>query len=139
MSGGRDATTQRLRIALAVPPLVGIFLLGQAILDRRAYRLDLTPERRYTLSDHARRIIDGLPSDVRVIAFLRVQDRGHGISAEHLVHLFEPFFTTKDVGEGTGLGLSISNGIVREHGGWIGVRSAPEAGATFTVYLPPGA
>ena len=40
---------QRLRIALALPALAGVFLLGQAILDRRAWRLDLTPERRYTL------------------------------------------------------------------------------------------
>ena len=59
---------------LAIPALVGIFFLGQAILDARAVRLDLTPERRYTLSDHARKILDGLPADVRVIAFLRAQD-----------------------------------------------------------------
>src|SRR5207247_11177166 len=65
---------QRLRVALAVPALAGIFLLGQAILDRRAWRLDLTPEARYTLSDQARKILDGLPADVRVIAFLRTQD-----------------------------------------------------------------
>src|SRR5206468_4107777 len=65
---------QRLRIALALPALAGIFLLGQAILDRRAWRLDLTPERRYTLSDQGRKILDGLPADVHVMAFLRAQD-----------------------------------------------------------------
>src|SRR5437762_12132930 len=65
---------QRLRIVLALPPLAGIFHLGQAILDRRAWRLDLTPERRYTLSDQGRKILDGLPADVRVTAFLRAQD-----------------------------------------------------------------
>jgi ABC-type uncharacterized transport system involved in gliding motility auxiliary subunit len=69
-----SAWTQRLRLVLAIPALVGIFFLGQAILDARAVRLDLTPERRYTLSDHARKILDGLPADVRVIAFLRAQD-----------------------------------------------------------------
>jgi ABC-type uncharacterized transport system involved in gliding motility auxiliary subunit len=74
MTGTANARGQRLRIALVVPPLVGIFLLGQAILDRRAVRVDLTPESRYTLSDHARKILDGLPADVRVIAFLRAQD-----------------------------------------------------------------
>ncbi len=66
--------SQRLRIALAVPPLLAIFLLGQAILDARGLRLDLTPERRYTLSDQATRILDGLPADVRITAFLRSQD-----------------------------------------------------------------
>ncbi len=68
------AGSQRLRVALAVPALLGIFLLGQAILDRRALRIDLTPEHRYSLSDQARKILDGLPADVRILAFLRSQD-----------------------------------------------------------------
>ena len=68
------ARAQRLRIALAVPALLAIFLLGQGILDARGIRLDLTPEHRYTLSDHATKILDGLPADVRIIAFLRSQD-----------------------------------------------------------------
>ena len=69
-----SAGTQRLRVLLAIPPLLGIFGLGQAILDRRALRLDLTPEQRYTLSEHALQILDSLPADVRVLAFLRSQD-----------------------------------------------------------------
>jgi ABC-type uncharacterized transport system involved in gliding motility auxiliary subunit len=69
-----SAGAQRLRVLLAVPALAGIFLLGQAILDRRAWRVDLTPDRRYTLSDHARKILDALPADVRILAFLRSQD-----------------------------------------------------------------
>ena len=75
-----SATSQRLRVALALPALLGIFFLGQAILDRRGLRLDLTAERRYTLSDHAKKILDDLPSDVRILAFLRSQDaRNAGI------------------------------------------------------------
>ncbi len=73
----RPALTARgqwLRIALAVPPLIGLFFLGQAILDRRAWRLDLTPERRYTLSERARSVLETLDTDVRVLAFLRAQD-----------------------------------------------------------------
>jgi ABC-type uncharacterized transport system involved in gliding motility auxiliary subunit len=68
------ARSQRLRVVLAVPALLGIFAFGQAILDRRAIRLDLTPERRYTLSDQARKVLDTLPADVRILAFLRSQD-----------------------------------------------------------------
>jgi signal transduction histidine kinase len=67
---------------------------------------------------------------------LHVADTGEGIAPEVLPHVFEPFFTTKGVGEGTGLGLSVSYGLVREHGGWISVRSEPGRGSTFTVHLP---
>lgn len=68
------AGVQRLRVVLAVPALLGVFALGEAILDHRSIRLDLTPERRYTLSDQAGKILDGLPADVRVVGFLRAQD-----------------------------------------------------------------
>ena len=67
---------------------------------------------------------------------LSVRDDGEGISEEDLGHLFDPFFTTKDVGEGTGLGLSIAYGIVREHGGWIEVKSELGKGSCFYIYLP---
>lgn len=69
-------------------------------------------------------------------AFVRVADRGHGIAPEHLPHVFDPFFTTKTVGEGTGLGLAVSYGIVRDHQGWIDVRSDVGVGSVFTVFLP---
>ncbi len=64
-----------------------------------------------------------------------IQDDGCGMSQETLRHIFEPFFTTKK-GEGTGLGLSITHGIVSRLGGDIQVKSAPDQGTRFTVYLP---
>jgi signal transduction histidine kinase len=69
---------------------------------------------------------------------VRVRDEGLGIPAEDLPHVFEPFFTTKDVGEGTGLGLSVTHGIIEDHGGRIGVESAPGIGTSFTIHLPLG-
>jgi len=69
-----SANGQRLRVVAAIPALIAIFFLGQGVLDRRGWRLDLTPERRYTLSDHAERVLDALDTDVRVLAFLRSQD-----------------------------------------------------------------
>jgi len=65
-----------------------------------------------------------------------VKDEGEGIAQENLDLLFDPFFTTKEPGKGTGLGLSIVYGIVKEHGGWIDVKSRPGQGSCFTVFLP---
>ena len=67
-----------------------------------------------------------------------VEDDGAGIAPEILPHIFEPFFTTKQIGEGTGLGLAVSYGIVRDHGGWISVRSKLGEGSTFAAFLPRG-
>jgi signal transduction histidine kinase len=67
---------------------------------------------------------------------IHIRDEGHGIRPEHIGRVFEPFFTTKDIGEGTGLGLAVTYGIVREHGGWIAVKSEVGRGSTFTIHLP---
>ncbi len=68
-----------------------------------------------------------------------VSDTGPGIAPEHLNKIFDPFFTTKPVGEGTGLGLSITYGIVKRHGGTVGVETRPGEGTTFNVTLPVNA
>jgi signal transduction histidine kinase len=69
---------------------------------------------------------------------LSVQDRGEGIPPSEHDHIFEPFFTTKPAGEGTGRGLAVAREIVREHGGFVQVRSATTKGSTFSLYLPRG-
>ncbi|MEY5033401.1 MAG: hypothetical protein RL354_2432, partial [Planctomycetota bacterium] len=66
----------------------------------------------------------------------RVSDSGLGIPAAIVEHIFDPFFSTKSPEQGTGLGLSTALGIVRSHGGFMRVDSAPGRGSTFSVYLP---
>ena len=76
------------------------------------------------------------PDEPPARAHLWVRDDGVGMTEATLRRVFEPFFTTKPAGAGTGLGLSVAHGIVTEHGGTIGVDSAPGLGSTFHVWLP---
>jgi len=78
----------------------------------------------------------GQPRRAGAFIAVSVEDTGTGIAADKLEAIFEPFFTTKEVGKGTGLGLSQAFGFAKQSGGDIAVRSAPGAGATFTIYLP---
>ena len=72
-------------------------------------------------------------------ALFRVADQGPGISAGQQAGIFERFHQA-DAGArargGMGLGLHICRGIVQQHGGCIGVESAPGRGSTFWFTLP---
>ena len=69
-------------------------------------------------------------------ARVEIIDSGCGIPEENLARIYDPFFTTKGAKKGTGLGLSITYGIVKEHGGSIGVLSQPGQGTRFHLEFP---
>ena len=70
-------------------------------------------------------------------AILSVKDSGIGMSARDLERIFEPFYSKKVMGKsGTGLGTAVIWGTVKDHLGYIDVKSAEKQGATFTLYFP---
>jgi CheY-like chemotaxis protein len=77
-----------------------------------------------------------LHPDVAVGAYtaITIADTGSGMDQPTIDRIFDTFFTTK--ASGTGLGLSTVLGIVKTHGGFIDVQSAPGRGSSFKIYLP---
>jgi signal transduction histidine kinase/CheY-like chemotaxis protein len=68
---------------------------------------------------------------------LAVADTGVGISADDIERIFEPFYTKKAMGRsGTGLGMAVVWGTVKDHNGYIDVKSKIDKGTTFTLYYP---
>ena len=75
-----------------------------------------------------------LPLDDGPYVKIFFEDQGVGIPEENLTRIFEPYFTTKK--KGNGLGLATSHTIIKNHGGYITVKSKVGVGTTFCIYLP---
>ncbi len=78
---------------------------------------------------------------------ITVRDTGVGIAPEDLGRIFEKFYEVQSsdhhsssktgfMGGGLGLGLSLARAIAEAHDGGIKVKSEPNKGATFQVFLP---
>jgi signal transduction histidine kinase/ActR/RegA family two-component response regulator len=136
-------------IELQVDPLPAPALLvadkgqiGQVLMNLCVNARDAMPEGGRIVI-RLRQVAAGEPDEQQEVRAgphleLTVSDNGQGMPPEVKARLFEPFYTTKTMGKGTGLGLAVVYGIVRQHGGSIGVTSAPGAGTTFRILLPMG-
>lgn len=70
-------------------------------------------------------------------AVLTVSDQGVGINEADQEHIFEPFFSNKDLSQsGSGLGLAVVYGVVKDHHGYLDVKSAIDQGTKIAIYLP---
>ncbi len=71
---------------------------------------------------------------------ISVEDKGNGISREHLHRLTERFYRTNVAQSrnsgGTGLGLAIVKHILNRHGGELQIESKEGEGSRFTFWVP---
>ena len=133
----------RLRQERELPPIhADTTMMEQVVMNLAVNARDAMPRGgtlgiatfRHTVAPSPGPVSGDLPAGLYV--GLRVTDTGCGMDEPTQSHIFEPFFTTKVMGKGTGLGLATVYGIVKQHGGAIGVTSQPGHGATFEVLLP---
>lgn len=67
-----------------------------------------------------------------------VTDNGIGISEDEQARIFSRFYRSPSVSgdEGVGIGLYIAREIASLQGGYIKLRSKPNEGSTFSIFLP---
>jgi two-component system OmpR family sensor kinase len=138
-------------------------VVGEAVETAHAVEperpIELRAEQAVVIGDRVRlrQIVDNLLANVRAhtppgtpvsvslacrdgAAEIEVSDEGPGLDEEHLAHVFERFYradaSRARASGGVGLGLSIVAAVAEAHGGTVAARSAPGAGATFTIALP---
>ena len=101
-------------------------LMEQVIINlitNSANALEGRPNKRIAVKAHL--------EDGQVV--IEVSDNGKGIPEKDLKEIFIPFFSTRR--EGSGIGLSLSKQIISQHGGRIKVKSIPDQGTSFSVFL----
>lgn len=69
-------------------------------------------------------------------ARIELEDTGIGMTPEVLAKVFEPFFTTKPKDKGTGIGMAVVHRFVKDCGGSITIKSAPQAGTCIAIRIP---
>ena len=71
---------------------------------------------------------------------ISVRDTGKGIAPERQGAVFTRFYREPEIhdSEGIGIGLYLARKIITMQNGYIEVRSEPDQGSTFLIYLPDG-
>ena len=114
-----------------VPVLIDPEAADQALENLLSNAMKYSPDNREIQVDVGRE--DGY-------GVVRVTDRGVGIPARLHRKIFRKFYRVQtDAGtgpQGTGLGLAIVDHVMRGHGGFVRVRSAPGAGSAFSLHFP---
>ncbi len=74
---------------------------------------------------------------------ITVKDNGRGLDDEQRARVFEPFYalynedSKTQIGNSSALNLSAAYALIRNYGGTMTVISKPNAGAVFSILIPP--
>ena len=99
---------------------------------------------RHILENAARYSPPGSPIAIRAERddyrlLITIADQGSGIEPADQPYIFDKYFRGRKQAQqssGSGMGLAIAKAMMEAHGGGIEVSSKPEAGASFTLWLP---
>jgi two-component system, sensor histidine kinase and response regulator len=131
--------TSKVELVAGIEP-PDLNMMGDEDAVRRLVLNLVTNAHKHTTAGHVGVLGREYEHDGRRWIELQVQDTGTGIRPEIADRLGRAFGLNQggveaSYAKGAGLGLAICRTIVAAHGGTIGVRSQPNAGATFTVRL----
>lgn len=111
---------------------------GDTARIRQALNALVENARQYAASGKLIRVETGISGQS---AYLKVRDKGPGISTENRERVFERWWRAEKsrsrVGGGSGLGLSVVQAITRAHSGNVRVLDGPDGkGVTFVIFIP---
>lgn len=68
---------------------------------------------------------------------LSIRDEGVGIAQEDLSRIFEPFYSKKKMDRsGSGLGMTVVLSTLKDHGGYVDIKSREGEGTRFDLFFP---
>lgn len=129
----RSYSKKGIKIVLKLKPLP--FVEGNTDQLEQVF-INLLTNAKDAISEGGKITIETNYFSKRNIIQIKIKDTGTGIPQEISNNVFDPFFTTKKKYLGTGLGLPVSLAIIREHGGFMKLKSIPRQGSCFSIFLP---
>ena len=113
--------------------------LSQILINLLGNAIKFTPKGHVLMQVSVATVTNGLE------LVFRIEDTGIGMSTSQQERIYQPFTQVYDINtslrlsepmRGNGLGLAITQSLVKSHQGRLLLKSEPEQGSVFTLYLP---